>query len=121
MPSVNLRELYRFEARAKDANGVRAGPGWVLVTTEPTGLTNLTGGEEVTSNRLEGKQPVLLVVRYHRLSAQIDSSCRAIDARTLIQGGSGDGFVYDLKSVTPRPRHDFIDILAIRRLAGTPA
>jgi hypothetical protein len=67
--------------------------------------------------RLEGNQPILLVVRYHRLTAQIDSSCRAVDARSPDQGGTRA--VYNIKSVAPRPRHDFIEILAIRNLAGT--
>ncbi len=117
MAVPRLRERFRFEARERDANGVRSGP-FVLVTEEPAELTGLAGGEEVMASRLEGRQPVLIVVRYHRLTAVIDSSHRAVDARSVDQGGTGATF--DIKSATPRPRHDFVDILAVRLLAGTP-
>jgi hypothetical protein len=116
MPSVHLRELFRFEQKAAEANGVRSGP-WELLTTEPADLLGLKGGEEVMAARLEGDQPIQLTVRYHQLSALIDSSCRAIDARPLDQGGTG--FTFNIKSAVARPRHDFIDILAVRKLGGT--
>jgi hypothetical protein len=116
MPNVHLRERFRFEQKQADANGVRSGP-WLLLTIEPADLLGLKGGEEVMASRLEGDQPIQLTVRYHQLSAQIDSSCRAIDTRSLAQGGSGATF--NIKSAVARPRQDFIDILATRKLGGT--
>jgi hypothetical protein len=109
MASPSLRDRVRFEQRALDKNQIPAGP-FVELTTEPAELVGLRGGETVMAGRLEGHGPVSIVVRYHRTTALIDASCRAVDTRSVAQGGTGATF--KISSAVPRPRRDFIDILA---------
>jgi hypothetical protein len=112
MPTAgDLRERVRFEAQALDENGDRNGA-WGTVDADritmaagiKTLLGSVRGAEEVMSERLQGRQPVVITVRNCAATRTIDTTWRAVDARS--------GVIYGLKSIAPLPTRDFIDFLA---------
>lgn len=120
MPNAgDLRERFRFEAKARNAAGDRTGA-WAASDADraPTGtnwhagmaagvktlLGSVRGAEEVMSERLQGRQPVVITVRWCAATLQVTTDWRAVDVRS--------GQTYDIKSVAPAATRDFIDFLA---------
>lgn len=104
MPGAgDLRERLRFQRRGVDANGDRLGA-WEGVFTCWAQLVWLRGGESVQQQRLEGRQPVAIVIRESSDSRAVDSSWRAVDARD-------ESRVFSLNSVAPHRERGFLDIL----------
>lgn len=103
-----LRERFRFERRAVDAAGRPFGA-WGDAVTLAAKMIALKGSarssEEVMSQRLQGRQPIILTVRGCKASRAIDSTWRAVDTRT--------GDIYGVKSAALNSEsRAFRDILA---------
>lgn len=108
MPSAGqLRDRVRFEARSLDENGDRTGAWGAEAADSITvwaQLVTLRGGEGVMDARLQGRQPIVVVVRATPRSRTIDATWRIVDQRT--------DAVYAISAVNPAPRRDFIEFLA---------
>ena len=113
-----LRSRFRFEQRAVNDNGDRGGP-WATAAASPTAdqgwaaaETALKGGEGVQAQRLQGSQPILIVVRASTETKTIDNSFRAVDARDPAR-------VFDIKTVTLTPDRRWVEILAVQSVGQT--
>lgn len=109
-----MRDRYRFDQRGEDANGDRLGP-WEAGFTVWAETIWLKGSEAVTAQRLEGKQPVALVIRDSTQARTITQAFRAVDARTLVDGAvvPGTTRVFNVTGVSPSKQRGFIDVLAV--------
>ena len=105
MPGAgDLRERITFQSRGTDANGDPLGA-WGDVCTVWAQLKWLRGSEAALSQRLEGRQPVAIVIRDSSQSRPITSAWRAVNARNADQ-------VFNITAVSPSPDRGFIDVLA---------
>lgn len=112
-----MRDRYRFEQRGLDANGDRLGAwdaaGGITVAAETIWLR---GMESVMAARLEGKQPVALVIRDSAAARTITTGFRAVDVRTLVAGAvvAGTTRIFNITGASPSSRtRGFIDVLAV--------
>lgn len=106
MPGAgDLRDRITFEARGEDANGDPLGP-WAPQFTVWAQLVWLRGSEAALQQRLEGKQPVAIVVRSSSSTRAINTAWRAVNARDPEQK-------FNLTSVSPAKEAGFLDILAV--------
>lgn len=99
-----MKDRIRFQQRALDANGERLGA-WTDAFTVWAELIWLRGTEAVMQSRLQGRQPVVIVVRESSATRPIDNSWRGVDARQATH-------VFDIKSVAPSKEPGFLEILA---------
>lgn len=105
MPGAGaLDQRIRFEARTEDANGDPLGP-WAEQFTVWAQLVWLRGSEAVLQQRLEGKQPVAIVVRSSSSTRAINTAWRAVNARNPAQA-------FNITAVSPAKEQGFIDVLA---------
>lgn len=102
-----LRDRYRFDQRGLDANGDRLGD-WVNGFAVSAETTWLRGSEAVISARLEGSQPVALLIRDSTQSRTITTAFRAVNTRT--------GQTFNITAASPSKDRGFIDVLCV---AGT--
>lgn len=111
MRAGQLRERFRFEKRvtAEDGYGTTVGD-WAPQFEEPAHLEMRVGGEAIQAARLAGQQPASLFVRASSRTRQVKEEWRAIDART--------GDVWNIRSVTPSEKRDFIEFLVQRGVAS---
>jgi hypothetical protein len=100
----DLREMVDFEARREDENGDRLGPFEPIFETWAK-LIWLRGSETAVQERLEGRQPVAIVVRSNAQTRRITPAWRAV----LTNDGDQ---VLNITSVSPAKDRGFIDILA---------
>jgi head-tail adaptor len=108
--SVNLNARVRFEARAlvSESGGDVLGD-WQEQFTRFASVQPLTGGEEVRGQRLQGLQPVTIMVRYDSQTKAIDPSMRAVELKD-----SAVFKVYAIKTVEDVERdRAYVTILAI--------
>jgi hypothetical protein len=63
-----LRERFRFEVLAADANGDRVGPGWEVLLFARARVEYRPGNETFLAQRLEGEQPVMITIPSSRAS-----------------------------------------------------
>jgi hypothetical protein len=103
-----LWALFRFERRKLDANGDRLGDWGDDAITLPAKFAPLKmtvrGGEAVMSERLQGRQPVILTVRDCAGARLIASDWRAVNERS--------GEIYGVKGASMNGDNiAFIDIL----------
>lgn len=106
-----LRERFRFEAKTADENGDRVGPDWEPLFFARAQVQYKPGNEVLLAQRLEGEQPVSIVIASSRASRALTTDCRAVDHRT--------GQVWNIKSVMLDERRRWITILAVSRGGGT--
>lgn len=106
MPILDAR--VRFDQRAVDANGDRLGafePGFEVWAA----VDYLRGSESAVSNRIQGVQPVAIIVRETEQTRAITSAMRAV----AISGrGVRDGEVFNLTAAAPAREIGFLNILA---------
>jgi len=102
-----MRDRYRFEQRAEDANDDRLGPwnGDDDAFTVWAETKWLKGTEAVMAQRLEGRQPVALVIRDSTQARTITTAFRAVDARS--------GAIFNIAGVSRSTTPGFIDVLAV--------
>lgn len=99
-----LREQIAFQRRSNDANGDPLGD-WVGVFVRSTKVMNLRGGEAVMQQRIQGKQPAILVVRACPETRALDNSFRAVNERT--------GQVYELSAASEATDQRWMEVLAV--------
>lgn len=100
----DLRELVTFEVRREDANGDPLGPFEPMMDVWAK-LVWLRGSETAVQQRLEGRQPVAIVVRSNRAARLITPAWRAVLT-------NDDDQVLNITSVSPARDRGFIEILA---------
>lgn len=100
---VELIHRVTFQRRAADDNGDELGA-WVSFCTRAAKLVNLRGSETVMQQRLQGEQPVLLVVRACSSTRLVNNSWRAVNDRS--------GQIYDLSAATETDDRAWMEILA---------
>jgi len=104
MPGAGaLRDRITFQKRGNDANGDPLGD-WADQFTVWAQLVYLKGSEPVMAQRLQGVQPVVIVVRESANTRLVGTAWRAVDART--------GAAFNITSASPAKDRGFIDILA---------
>lgn len=115
MPGAGkLDNRIRFDARGLDDNGDPLGD-WVDGSTVWAEVKWLRGGEDIVSQRIQGKQPVAFVVRASATTRAITTAYRAVAiSGRHVQADQ----VFNITAVSPSPEVGFIDILAV---AGTAA
>jgi len=106
MSAGELRERVAFERREDVDDGYGNVNGqWVEQFVTAARIQPLKGGEAVQADRLAGKQPVIIRVRYAEATNAVDTSWRARNTRT--------GTVYNLRSAANMDEHRrYIDFLA---------
>lgn len=108
-----LSARVRFDARAPDANGDPLGA-WIEGFTVWARVQYLRGGEVAVSNRLEGRQPVMIDVRENAQTRTITNAMRAV----IVSGrGVRAGTELNITAAAPGKDPGFINILA---MAGGP-
>lgn len=100
----DLRHMVDFEARREDENGDPLGP-FELMFEAWAKLVWLRGSETAVQQRLEGRQPVAIVVRSNTMTRRITPAWRAV----LTNDGDQ---VLNITSVCPAKDRGFIEILA---------
>jgi head-tail adaptor len=106
MSAGELRELIAFDVRqvVLDAYGNERST-FVEQFQRPARVQPLRGGEAVQQSRLEGIQPVLIIVRYDPQTILVQVSWQARDVRR--------GTIYAIQSVANMDEHRaYLDILA---------
>lgn len=101
----DLRESVHFQQPTESDDGfgtIIVGPPETVFTTAAR-IQILRGGETVIAGRLAGRQTVAITVRWQSEFDDIDSTWRAVNART--------GAIYNIKSVEPNERRSFVNIL----------
>lgn len=107
MPGAgDLKHRITFQRRANDANGDPLGA-WTNQFTVWTKMVWLRGSESAVHQRLEGRQPLALVVRTSSQARQIDTTWRAVNARNTSEK-------FAITAVSPAKEAGFIDILAVK-------
>lgn len=90
----DLFERVAFDVRSSDDDGHGNYNGeFVEQFQRRAGFTFLRGGETVIAARLEGRQPVVVLVRSDSQTRMIDTDWRMRDVRTSV--------VYAVKSIIP--------------------
>lgn len=100
-----------FQQQAADGDGMRFGA-FADVVTRQAKIVPKIGGETVNDQRLQGNQPVVIYVRKDSLTAAIDNSYRAVDARHT-------STVWNVASVIWNEAEDMIEVLAVQRPGGS--
>lgn len=109
MPGAGtLDARVRFDARGPDPNGDPLGD-WVSGFTVSARVQYLRGTEAALSNRLEGRQPVMIDVRESSTTRTITNAMRA----HIISGrGVRAGTDLNITAVAPGQDRGFLNILA---------
>lgn len=108
-----LKERLRFESPTPFDDGAgNTTYGWTKEFTLWAKVQPLRGGEQVLADRLQGTQPVVIIVRRQWESLQILPDWRAVDDRS--------GAVYQIKSPPADMKMDraYLDMLAEAGIAG---
>lgn len=100
----DLRDRIKFERRGLDSNGDALGP-WEEAFSVAAQIIWLRGSEGALQMRMEGKQPVVMVVRSSAMTRDIKTSWRAENARDASQK-------FNITAVSPSKQSGFIDVLA---------
>jgi head-tail adaptor len=115
---TKIGELTRrvtFQRRGLDENDEPSpNEPWVDVVSRAAKIVPMKGGEGVQSQRLEGSQPVVIIVRREALTRNIDNSYRAVDARDT-------DTVWGVTSAIWNEREDMMEFLAVQRRNGSDA
>lgn len=104
MQAGKLRERFAFSRRNEVDDGLGNKQGeWI--ENEPVAAERiwLQGGESVMANRLAGRAPAIVKVRYCVAASQITTDWRCRDTRS--------GEVFNIRQVKPSPKRDFIEML----------
>lgn len=109
MPGAGaLDARVRFDARATDPNGDPLGD-WTPGFTVWARVQYLRGNEAAVSNRLEGRQPVMIDVRENSQTKTITNAMRGV----IVSGrGVRGGTELNINAVAPGQDPGFINILA---------
>lgn len=107
MPEV-LDARVRFDSRAVDANGDHTGA-WEEGFTVWAQVQYLRGSEQALSNRIEGRQPVMIDVRENAQTKTITNGMRGV----IVSGrGVRVGQELNINAAAPGQELGFINVLA---------
>lgn len=100
-----MRERVTFSRRATtdDSYGNAEGA-WLDQFTRSARVQPLRGGEQVMADRLTGRQPFVITVRYDAETRTITTDWRAVDVGNA-------AMVYNVRSITPDEAKRYIDLL----------
>jgi head-tail adaptor len=113
MPAGQLREFLIFDKRdeAEDGHG-NSEAGWrEQFRCAARVVFSKSNAESVIAARLDGRQPVSITIGWSRAASKADTAWRIRDKRTQK--------IYDITSVAPDEKHQWIDIMAVERGAET--
>lgn len=100
----DLRESVHLQVRSQETDELGNVIGdFATQFTIPARIKVLKGGEEVMAGRLASVQTAVITGRYQPALAAITTDWRAVDARR--------GTIFNIRSITPTARGDFIDLL----------
>lgn len=99
-----LRDRITLQHQALDGNGDALGA-WETRFSRATKILNLRGGEAVQQQRMQGNQPVLLVVRACPETRTVTNSFRAINHRTKQ--------IYGLSAASETQDRAWVEILGV--------
>lgn len=103
--SGRLYHKVAFDAPTETTNGYGGVvKGWEEATQARAEIQFLRGGEIVQAARLQGRQPVVVRVRYNNTTAMIETSWRMRDLRTSI--------VYNIRSILRTDDRQWLEITA---------
>ena len=104
--SGDLRDRVRFDRRAQGGDGYgNTVEGWDDGFTRWAQIKPLKGGEDVIGARLQGTQPVIIIVRFDPQTSALTTDMRAVDVR--------NGVTYAITSVADMERRrEFITLMA---------
>jgi head-tail adaptor len=106
-----LRHRVAFDKRGAPSGGTDYGQSqgtWAEQFVVAAAIEARFGGEQISAQRLAGRQPFTITVRYSPATLQIAPDWRARDART--------GKSYDVTSIAdPDDSRRWLDILALQR------
>lgn len=106
MPGAgDLRDRITFEARGEDDNGDPLGP-WEARFTVWAQLVWLRGSETVMQQRLEGRQPVAIMIRASSSAQAVGVGWRAVNSRDGRQK-------FNITAVSPANTPGFLNVLAV--------
>lgn len=114
-PAGERRERVRFEKRAAaagDGYGNSTGDWAVICPDRLVRLRPLRGGEGVQAARMTGTAQFELVVASDSLTRLVDSDCRVVDVRTLVDDAvvAGTTRTFNVRFAED-PEGDGVDIL----------
>lgn len=102
-----MNALVRFDLRGTDANGDATGP-WEAQFETWAKVDYLRGSESAVANRLQGMQPVTMVVHDEPRTQELTGAYRAV----ILEGrGVRPGVEINVKSAAPARDLGFIDVL----------
>jgi SPP1 family predicted phage head-tail adaptor len=106
----SLRELLAFDKRIEtdDGHGNTTAE-FAEVFRAAGAFQALKGTEAVMADRLEGRQPYIVTVRYSASVALVTTDWRIRDVRS--------GAAYAITTVTPRARRDYLDMICTAGVA----
>lgn len=104
MRAGKLRERFAFSRRNDVDDGIGNNQGeWIEDPPVSAELTWLRGGESVMANRLSGRSPAIVKIRYCIAASQITTDWRCRDTRS--------GEVFNIRQVMPGEKRDHIEFL----------
>jgi len=121
MPAGRYRERVILQERGAPGTGSESGGegggdgygnsegAWVERFRCAARILPLKGRDEITAQRLQGVQPVVITIRASAAAREVNSDWRALDARS--------GRSYAIRSVTETERRDAIELLCEAGLA----
>jgi SPP1 family predicted phage head-tail adaptor len=106
MAAGELRERIAFDEREQMTDDVGNSVGsWVERFVTAARVRPLKGGETVMADRLQGRQPVVITIRYFQEAATVTPAWRARDVRT--------GRIYNITAAANMDEHRrYLDLLA---------
>lgn len=104
MSAGKLRERFAFSRRdeADDGLGNRQGE-WIEAPPVAAERIWLRGGEAVMANRLGGRAPAIVKIRFSTAASQITTDWRCRDVRS--------GEIFNIRQVMPAVKRDYIELL----------
>ena len=104
MQAGKLRERFAFSRRNEVDDGLGNKQGeWIEAEPVAAQLTWLRGGETVMADRLSGRSPAIVKIRYSIAASQITTDWRCRDTRSEE--------VFNIRQVMPSVKRDFIEML----------
>lgn len=104
MQAGKLSERFAFSRRTEVDDGLGNKQGdWIEDAPVQAERIWLKGGESVMANRLGGRAPVIVKIRYCIAASQITADWRCRDTRS--------GEIFNIRQVMPSVKRDFIEVL----------
>jgi head-tail adaptor len=115
MAAGELRELVALEefAEVDDGRG-NITAAWTERARCAARIQYLRGSEAVMQSRLQGKQPIAITVRRTPAVMDATTAWRARDLRAPNDAQGNPTGLWQIRSISPAERHDYVDFLCER-------